>query len=56
MWLVDPNLRLIEVYQTISGLPALVTTAQEDEQRVIPPFDFEIRLGGWWLPEPIPAE
>jgi Uma2 family endonuclease len=51
-WLVDPILRLVEVYQTVNGLPALVTTAQEDERRVLPPFDFEISLDGWWLPGP----
>jgi len=51
-WLVDPSLRLVEVYQTVNGLPALVTTAQEDERRVLPPFDLEISLEGWWLPGP----
>jgi len=51
-WLVDPNLWLVEVYQTVNGLPALVTTAQEDERRVLPPFELEISLQGWWLPGP----
>ena len=49
-WLVDPGLRLVEVYQTVNGLPTLVTTAQEDERLVIPPFEHEISLEGWWLP------
>jgi len=49
-WLVDPGLRLIEVYQTVTGLPALVTTAQDDERVVLPPFEHEISLEGWWLP------
>ena len=53
-WLVDPALRLVEVYQTLSGLPALVTTAQDDERRVLPPFEHEISLEGWWLPDPAP--
>ncbi len=47
-WLVDPILRLVEVYQTVNGSPALVTTAQEDERLVLPLF--EISLDGWWLP------
>jgi Uma2 family endonuclease len=51
-WLVDPVLRLVEVYQTVNGLPTLVTTAQEDEQRVLPPFELEISLADWWLPGP----
>jgi Uma2 family endonuclease len=55
-WLVDPVLRLVEVYQTLDGLPALVTTAQEDERRVLPPFELEISLEGWWLPGPAPTE
>ncbi|MBC7978237.1 MAG: Uma2 family endonuclease [Myxococcales bacterium] len=55
-WLVDPTLRLIEIYQTVNGLPALVTTAQDDERRVLPPFDLEISLDGWWLPGPLPTE
>jgi len=55
-WLVDPALRLIEVYQTINGLPTQVATAQEAEQRVLPPFELEISLEGWWLPGPAPAE
>lgn len=51
-WLVDPILRLVEVYQTVNGLPALVTAAQEDERCVLPPFELEISLEGWWLPGP----
>jgi Uma2 family endonuclease len=55
-WLVDPTLRLVEVYQTLNGLPALVTTAQEDERCVLPPFELEVSLEGWWLPGPAPTE
>jgi Uma2 family endonuclease len=55
-WLVDPGLRFVEIYQTVNGLPALVTTAQEDERRVLPPFELEISLEGWWLPGPAPTE
>ena len=51
-WLVDPAQRRIEVYQTVNGLPALVTTAQNNERRVLPPFELEIALDGWWLPGP----
>lgn len=55
-WLVDPTLRLVEVYQMIDGRPALTATAQEDERKVLPPFDVEISLDGWWLPSPAPTE
>ena len=43
---------ILEVYQTINGLPTLVTTAQEAERRVLPPFELEISLERWWLPGP----
>ncbi|HEU4734606.1 MAG TPA: Uma2 family endonuclease [Kofleriaceae bacterium] len=55
-WLVDPSLRLLEVYRTVNGLPALVTTAQDDDRRVLPPFEIEISLEGWWLPGAPPGE
>lgn len=53
-WLVDPALRMVEVYQTVGGLPALVTTAQDDDEVVLPPFPMTLTLGGWWLPDPAP--
>jgi Uma2 family endonuclease len=52
IWLVDPTLQLVEVYQTLNGLPTLVTTAQEAEKCVLPPFELELSLEGWWLPGP----
>lgn len=55
-WLVDPALQLVEVYQTLNGLPALITSAQEAERCILPPFDFEISLENWWLPGPAPTE
>jgi hypothetical protein len=55
-WLVDPTLKLVEVYRTVNGLPALVAAVQDDERCVLPPFEFEIAIGGWWLPGPPPTE
>jgi Uma2 family endonuclease len=55
-WLVDPTLKLVEVYRTVNGLPALVTAAQDDERCVLPPFEIEIALGSWWLPGQPPTE
>jgi Uma2 family endonuclease len=49
-WIVDPMLRLVEVFETISGRPALTATAKDDERMVLPPFDGEITVGSWWLP------
>jgi Uma2 family endonuclease len=49
IWLVDPALRLLEVYETLNGFPALRLTARDDERAVLPPFDADASLGGWWL-------
>jgi len=51
-WLVDPVLRLVEIYETVSGLPALRQTAVEDEEQVLLPFEFAIGVGRWWLASP----
>jgi Uma2 family endonuclease len=51
IWLVDPSLRAIEVYETANGLPALRRAAKDRECAELPPFVHEIDLTGWWLPE-----
>jgi hypothetical protein len=54
-WLVDPDLRLVEAFETIRSLPALCATAKDDDVARLPPFDGEIAFGGWWLPAPTAA-
>jgi len=49
-WLVDPSLALVELFETIGGLPALRATAQESDRCTLPPFDLDLALAGWWLP------
>jgi Uma2 family endonuclease len=56
VWWVDPVQRVVEVYQTVKGLPTLVAGAQDAETSVLPPFEREISLEGWWLPGPLPNE
>jgi hypothetical protein len=51
-WLVDPELRLVEVFETMRGLPAFRATAKDDDVVRLPPFEGEIAFGGWWLPPP----
>jgi Uma2 family endonuclease len=51
IWLVDPELHLVEVYETTNGRPALALTATEDARVALPPFDGELDLGPWWMPE-----
>ncbi|MCC6559480.1 MAG: Uma2 family endonuclease [Polyangiaceae bacterium] len=54
IWLVDPMRRLVEVFETISGRPALTATAKDDERAALPPFGGEMAVGSWWLPGPAP--
>lgn len=49
-WIVDPMRRLVEVFETVSGRPALTATAKDDDRVVLPPFDGEIAVGSWWVP------
>ncbi|HLM73043.1 MAG TPA: Uma2 family endonuclease [Polyangiaceae bacterium] len=53
-WIVDPMRRLIEVFETVSGRPALTAAAKDDERVVLPPFDGEIEVGPWWVAGPFP--
>ena len=55
VWIIDPALRLVEVFETDRGRPTLVATAKENEARQLPPFDLEINLAPLWIP-PKPAE
>jgi Uma2 family endonuclease len=50
VWLVDPEQRLVEVYETVNGLPALAATAKDDDTVALPPFGGEIQVGSWWKP------
>lgn len=50
IWIVDPMRRLVEVFETIDGRPALTATAKEDERLALPPFHGELDVGPWWTP------
>lgn len=50
VWLVDPEIRLLEVYATSSGEPILKLSAVDEEAVAPPPFDLPLTLGAWWLP------
>ena len=49
-WIVDPMRRLIEVFETVGGRPALTASAKDDERVALPPFDGELAVGAWWMP------
>lgn len=48
VWLIDPILRLIEVFETVNGRPALMETARDEDAKRLPPFEGEIALESWW--------
>jgi Uma2 family endonuclease len=51
VWLVDPLVHLIEVYEPDpKGRPVLARTASEADRLVLPPFEGEIDVGSFWLP------
>ena len=50
IWIVEPMRRLVEVFETIDGRPALTATATEDDRIALPPFDGEADVGPWWIP------
>jgi Uma2 family endonuclease len=52
IWLIDPILQTVEVYQRDpDGRPALAVTAQGTDATALPPFEGKIEVGSWWLPE-----
>ncbi len=48
IWLVDPHLRLLEVYETIDARPALTFTAADGQACAPPPFAVPLDLSAWW--------
>lgn len=52
VWLLDPALRLVEVFEAVGGRPSLAETAQDQDAKVLPPFDGEISVGSWWPAHP----
>lgn len=50
VWLVDPSLRLVEVYTGSNGVPVRVAAGGDTEVLALPPFDGVFDLAPWWLP------
>lgn len=50
IWLIDPTLRSIEIYETVDRKPALIDSAHDDAEERFPPFDIEISFARFWMP------
>jgi Uma2 family endonuclease len=48
VWLIDPDLATIEVYESIERRPTLVATARDADVVRLPPFGAELSLAAWW--------
>jgi Uma2 family endonuclease len=48
VWLLDPELRTLEVYESIDRRPTLIAAARDVNVVRLPPFDAEFSLGPWW--------
>jgi Uma2 family endonuclease len=48
VWLVDPELRLVEVYESIDRRPTLVAVSRDADVVSLPPFGIELSLQRWW--------
>ena len=49
LWLVDPDLKILEVYQLMGGHWSLTDSLKDDDPVCQPPFDaIEFSLGGLW--------
>jgi Uma2 family endonuclease len=48
VWLIDPVLRTVEVYESIHRRPTLVAMARDADVVRLPPFDAQLALGSWW--------
>jgi Uma2 family endonuclease len=55
IWVVDPVLRLVEVFESVGGKPLLVATAKEDDTGPLAPFTVDIALTRWWIARGGPA-
>lgn len=55
VWIVVPEARTIEVYESRGSVAALIATASGDDVVVLPPFDLPLDVGALWKPEKAPS-
>jgi Uma2 family endonuclease len=52
VWLIDPELATVEVYESIDSRPTLVAAARDSDVVALPPFPVELSLESWWKRRP----
>jgi Uma2 family endonuclease len=52
VWLIDPELATVEVYESIDSRPTLVATAGDADVVTLAPFPVELSLTTWWKRRP----
>ena len=49
IWIVDPEVRLVEVFSPVDGRPTLIASASDEETFRLPPFELDLHPSRWWL-------
>ncbi|HEY8090034.1 MAG TPA: Uma2 family endonuclease [Polyangiaceae bacterium] len=49
IWLVEPEARFIEVYESVGERPVRVAGVTDEELAALPPFEGEAPVSAWWL-------
>ena len=52
VWLIDPEVRTVEVFESVGSRQTLVATARDADVARLPPFDVELSLAAWWKARP----
>lgn len=52
VWVVDPEGRTLEVYETGGGRPIMVAALRGEASQVLPPFSELFDVGALWKPSP----
>lgn len=47
-WIVDPDARTVECFESAGGLPRQALVAQEGDTATLPPFDLPIIIDALW--------
>lgn len=49
IWIVDPEVHLVQVFVPESGRPLLLASASDENSVRLPPFDLDVEPSRWWI-------